>query len=236
MSTTADADLVGRLKKLDVCTVSDALDALGLDGVVAGIAPVWEGACVAGRAVTMLLAEGPPPAGAPKVHLGSAAVEAAGPDDVIVIDNGGRLGMGSWGGLLSVAASVRGVAGVISDGACRDVDEARELGFPVFARGVVAHTARQRAHQAAVGTPVRLGSTTVNPGDLVLADGSAVVVLAAGEARKVVDKAEFIAAREARMQADLRSGVPVSQVLGRSYEDMLSSPDTENFSREGDLA
>lgn len=224
MTRPSDAGVVRRLRKLDVCTVSDALDALGLDGVVAGIGPVWEGAFVAGRAVTMRLAEGPAPAGTPKVHLGAAAVEASGPDDVIVIDNGGRVGMGSWGGLLSAAASCRGVAGVVTDGACRDVDEARTLGFPVFARGVVPRTARGRVHEAAIGSAIRLGGSAVDPGDFVIADGSGVVVLAADRAAEVVAKAESIAGREARMQADLRAGLPVSHVLGRSYEDMLSSP------------
>lgn len=224
MSRAIERDLVERLRRLDVCTVSDALDALELEGVVAGIVPLWEGARAVGRAVTMRLAAGPAAPRAPKVHLGSTAIEASGPDDVIVIDNGGRLGMGSWGGLLSLAASVRGVAGVVSDGACRDVDEARELQFPVFARGVVAHTARQRAHEVAVGEPIELAGTRVSAGDIVIADGSGVVVLAADQAERVVVRAEAIAAREARMQADLRAGVPVSQVLGGSYEDMLSSP------------
>jgi regulator of RNase E activity RraA len=226
MSRATDAGLVARLRRLDVCTVSDALDALGLDGVVDGLGPLWEGARAAGRAVTMRMAEGPPPPGAPKVHLGSAAVESSGPDDVIVIDNDGRGGMGSWGGLLSVAASVRGVAGVVSDGACRDVDEARELGFPVFARGVVARTARQRAHEESWGQPVSLIGTPVHPGDLIIADGSGVIVLAVGDAERIVATAEGIAARESRMQADLRAGTPVSQVLGGSYEDMLSSRGT----------
>jgi 4-hydroxy-4-methyl-2-oxoglutarate aldolase len=225
MSAAHETDLVARLGRLDVCTVSDALDALGLAGVVTGLRPLWEGARAVGRAVTMRLAEGPPPPGAPKVHLGSAAIEASGPQSVIVVDNEGRLGMGSWGGLLSLAASVRGVAGVVSDGACRDVDEARELRFPVFARGVVAHTARQRAHEASVGTPVRLVDTTVHPGDLILADGSGVVVVPVEDAERILETAERIASREAGMAADLRAGTPVSHVLGGSYEDMLSRKD-----------
>ena len=225
MSAPEENHLVVRLGRLDVCVVSDALDTLGLAGVVTGLGPLWEGARAVGRAVTMRLAEGPPPPGAPKVHLGSAAIEASGPQDIIVVDNAGRLGMGSWGGLLSLAASLRGVAGVISDGACRDVDEARELRFPVFARGVVAHTARQRAHETSVGTPVRLMDTTVHPGDLILADGSGIVVLPAGDAERIVETAERIVAREARMAADLRAGAPVSHVLDASYEDMLSGND-----------
>lgn len=225
MSRAGERELVGRLDRLDVCTVSDALDALGLDGVVTALRPVWEGARAVGRAVTVRMCEGPPPPGARKVHLGSAAVEASGSGDVIVIDNAGRLGMGAWGGLLSVAASVRGVAGVVADGACRDVDEARELEFPVFARAPVARTARGRAHEQSWGGPVELAGVAVHPGDLVLADASGVAVLGVHQAARVVATAEEIAAREARMQADLRAGVPVSRVLGRSYEDMLSAPE-----------
>jgi 4-hydroxy-4-methyl-2-oxoglutarate aldolase len=77
--------------------------------------PQWGGARTAGRAVTMQLAEGSAPVGQPKVHLGVQAIFAASPGDVIVVANGGRIGMGSGGGLLSVAASKRGVSGVVTE-------------------------------------------------------------------------------------------------------------------------
>jgi 4-hydroxy-4-methyl-2-oxoglutarate aldolase len=214
-------DLVDRLKPLDVCCVSDALDALGLGGVVDGLHPVWEGAKVVGRAVTTRLVPGSPPAGAPPVHLGARAIEAAEPGDVIVIDNGGRDTMGSWGGLLALAATLAGVAGVISDGACRDVDEARDLSFPVFARGAAVRTARARVYEESCGQPVELAGIAVHPGDIVMADGSGVVVLPAAEAARVVERAEQIARREQAMQTRLKAGDQVSVVLGASYEQML---------------
>lgn len=215
---------VARFAVLDTCAVSDALDALGLDGVVDGLRPVWEGARVAGRAVTTRLVPGPPGAGPPKVHLGVRAIESAAPGDVIVIDNGGRAGMGSWGGLLTLAASLRHVAGVITDGACRDVDEARVLAFPVFARGGAVRTARGRVHEQSRGEPVAIGGVTVHPGDVVIADGTGVVVVAAGDTERVLAVAERIVGREGLMQADLRAGKPVSQVLGTDYEGMLARP------------
>jgi len=67
-------------------------------------------------------------------HIATKAVAAAGSTDVLVVANGGRGDVSCWGGLLSLGASRRGIRGVIVDGACRDVDEAGELGFPVFAR------------------------------------------------------------------------------------------------------
>jgi 4-hydroxy-4-methyl-2-oxoglutarate aldolase len=213
---------VDRLRALDTCTVSDALDALGLEGVIEGITPRWEGARAAGRAITMQLAEGSAPDGQPKVHLGVRAILSAAPGDVIVVANAGRLGMGSWGGLLSVAARQRGIAGVVTDGACRDVDEARELGFPVFARAGAARTARGRVHEQSCNEPVQIGSLTVRTGDLVLADGTAVVIIPTDQAAAVLDQAEQIAARESAMADEIRSGADLPGVLGIRYEDMLA--------------
>src|SRR5689334_1590426 len=109
------------------------MDKLDLSPAVTGLAPLWPCPRVTGRAVTVKLK--------PRVegeqssrHLGTAAIEAATPGDVIVVDNGGRTYAGSWGGILSVAAQAAGVAGVVADGACRDVDEARDMAFPVYAR------------------------------------------------------------------------------------------------------
>lgn len=221
-STTEQPDpLTARLAALDVCSLSDAMDSLGIDGVVDGLAPLWEGAKVAGRAVTMRLAEGPAPATSTPVHLGARAVGQAGPGRVIVVDNAGRATMGSWGGLLSSAAVAQGVEGVITDGACRDVDEARELAFPVFARGGAVRTARARIHEVSTGEPVSLAGVKVSPGDYVAADGSGVVVIPAGEAEKVVAQAESLLAREQTMLAALRSGVPAVEVLDGTYENAL---------------
>jgi regulator of RNase E activity RraA len=214
---------VERLRPLDSCVVSDALDALGLGGAIQGLTPRWEGARTVGRAITMQLAPGPAPADQPKVHLGVRAIANARPGDVIVVANEGRLGMGSWGGLLSVGALAQGVAGVVTDGACRDVDEARELRFPVFARGSAVRTARGRVHEQSCGQPVLIDSVAVRTGDLVLADGTGVVVIAAEHADEVLGKAEEIAAREGAMVEEIRAGATLSTVLGVRYEDMLSA-------------
>jgi regulator of RNase E activity RraA len=192
-----------------------------MEGSVLGIVPMWEGAHVVGRAITVQLAEWPPPDDEP-VHLGVSAIISSDPGDVIVVDNAGRTSMGSWGGLLSTAASQHGVAGVVLDGACRDVDEAREMRFPAFARAPVARTARGRAYQQSWGEPISVGGVAVRTGDIVMADGSGVVVLAIESAAAVVSKAEQLVERETRMRADLRAGKPTEQVLGASYQKMLN--------------
>lgn len=226
MTTTTDNSdpIIERLAALDVCTLSDAMDSLGLSGVVEGIGPVWQGARLSGRAVTMRLAKGPAPATDKPVHLGARAIGMAGPGYVIVVDNEGRASMGSWGGLLSAAAVAREVEGVITDGACRDVDEARELAFPVFARGGAVRTARGRAHEVSTGEPVTLSGVRVSPGDLVAADGSGIVVIPSAEAERVLATAERLIQREQRMLAALQSKVPAVEVLDGTYENALSGP------------
>lgn len=208
---------------LDVCVLSDALDALGLEGAVAGIRPVWESACLWGRVITMSVS---PAAGErPARHLGAAAIDRAEPHDVIVVafPEGAAIDRdaAAWGGLLSRAALAREVAGVVIDGACRDVDEIRQMAFPVSARRIVPFTARRRLVERDVGETVRIGGVSVSPGDYVIADGSGVVFVPGGEAARVTASARRILEREGKVLHDLRRGVPASLALGRDYEAML---------------
>jgi regulator of RNase E activity RraA len=214
---------VQRLRTLDSCAVSDALDRLRLPGVVVGIPRRSGQGVVAGRVVTVKL--GVPPDGAPPArHLCTAAIEAAGPDDVIVIEQRTGLDAAGWGGILALSAALRGVAGVVVDGPARDIDENQQLGFPVFARSLTSRTARGRIVEVAWNVPISVGDVTVSPGDHVIADGSAVVFVAAADLSRVLDAAESIAAREAAMAEAVRSGKSVAEVMGASYERMLTVP------------
>jgi regulator of RNase E activity RraA len=217
-------DLAERLSRLDTCALSDALDVLHLSGVVTGIVPLWEGARLAGPAVTVSLVPGVPDAAQARVHLGVRAIEQARPGEVIVVDNGGRTQMAGWGGLLCLAAASKGVAGIVLDGACRDVDEARELGFPVFARCAVPRTARRRVYEQSTGQPVSIGGAAVSQGDFVVADGSGLVVIPRSRATEVVVQAERISVAEHEMAARLKAGEAAAAVLGHGYESMISDP------------
>ena len=221
MTTKHDEEFLQRLRKLDACAVSDALDSLKLSGVVTGIAQQSGENRIAGLAITVKLGAGAAPAGPPR-HLGTAAVEAAGPDNVIVVEQRSGIEAGSWGGLLTLGASLRGVAGAVCDGPVRDIDEARALGFPVFAKTLTAKTARGRIVELGTNVPVTFESVTVTPGDYVIADKSAVIFISAADITRVLDAAETIAAKEAAMAARLREGEPISQVMAGNYETMLT--------------
>ena len=216
-------DFPTRLGRLDSCAVSDALDKLGLTGAVAGIHRVSTDRRISGRVVTVKLVKDDPEDGRPVSarHLGTAAIEAAQPGDVIVVEQRTGIDAAGWGGTLSLGASLRGVAGVIIDGPARDVDESRQHDFPVFSRDRTSRTARGRLVEAATNLPITVGDVAVSPGDYVVADGSAVVFVTANEISRVLDAAETIAARETAMAEALRSGTPISQVMGKSYETML---------------
>jgi regulator of RNase E activity RraA len=213
--------LAARLRRLDTCAVSDALDGLGLTGAVGGQWVVSNGRRIAGPVITVRLGR-PGPDRSPR-HLCAAAIDAAEPGDVIVVEHGTRDDAAGWGGILSVAARARGLAGAIIDGAVRDVDESRRADFPVYARSVVPMTARGRVVELDWNERVTIAGIEVVPGDLVIADGSGVVFVAASHALDVIRVAEGIAAREAAMAIAVRQGRSVSEVMGRTYEDLLTT-------------
>jgi regulator of RNase E activity RraA len=213
--------IVERLAKLDTCAVSDALDSLSLKGATWGVRPQWQCPRIVGRAVTMKIK----PAGLqqPTQHLGTAPIEAAQPGDVIVIDNGGKLEFSCWGGLLALSAKLKGVSGVVIDGASRDIDEARELDFPVYARGVVPMTARGRVVQDSFNQEIQFAGVQCRPGDLIIADGSGVVIIPKEKEEEVVTAAQAIFAKEQEMAAGIRKGYSGLEVLEKlGYEQMLN--------------
>jgi 4-hydroxy-4-methyl-2-oxoglutarate aldolase len=216
-----DDTSLARLRALDTCAVSDALDALGLPGAALGIHSVSGRHRVVGRAVTMDLVEAGE-ATSPR-HLGTAAVDASGTGDVIVVAHRGRTGVSGWGGVLSRGAVRNGVEGVIVDGAVRDVDEATDLGLPVFAAARVPVTARGRVVERAWNVDVEVSGVAVAPGDLVIADGSGVVFVPASAADAVLARAEAISARERAMVDRVRGGAPMVEVMGADYENLLTT-------------
>ena len=217
---TGGGDFPSRLRRVDCCAVSDALDKLGLTGVVTGLSPLSSSRRIAGRVLTIKLGIGAPPPGKPR-HIGTTAIEAAHPGDVIVVEQRSDTRAASWGGILSLGAKLRGISGVIADGPVRDIDEARQHDFPVFARGLTPFTGRGRIVELANNQPIEIGDIEVNAGDYAIADGSGVAFIAAANIERVLATAEDIVAREAAMARSLYEGKPITEVMGANYENML---------------
>jgi regulator of RNase E activity RraA len=213
-------ETLARLSAMDTCALSDALDKLGLAGQVTGLRRESGQGRIAGVAVTVKLGTGDPPPGPPS-HLGTRAIEASDEHSVIVIEQRTGVEAGCWGGLLTRGARHVNVRAVVADGPVRDIDEARELEFPIFTNRLTCFTARSRVVEKATNVPVEIGGVTVNPGDYIVADGSAVIVIRPENVAVVLAAAEDICAREAAMIAEMAKGTPMSDVLGGNYEHML---------------
>jgi 4-hydroxy-4-methyl-2-oxoglutarate aldolase len=222
MTKAGARDFVVRLKRLDCCAVSDALDKLHLTGVAQGLAPLTSSRRIAGRVLTVKLGVGAPPPGKPR-HIGTTAIESAQPGDIIVVEQRSGVHAASWGGILALGAKLRRVAGVIADGPARDIDEARQHDFPVFARGATPVTARGRIVELSNNVPVKIGGVEVRPGDYAIADASGVAFISAENIERVLATAEEISQREAAMTRALRKGKPITEVMGASYENMLKN-------------
>ena len=210
-----------RFEKLSTTNVSDAMDALGVRGSTYGIRPMWHTmGKVLGPAVTLKMTAAGLTKG--KHHLGVKAIDAAEAGDVIIVDNGGRLDTSCWGGVLANGAKKKGISGVVIDGACRDLDDCVEVGFPVYARGTGGASARGRVQGGATNVRIQFGGVQVRPGDIVMGDKSGVVVVPIEKLDAVLEKAEQLFQKEEAMVAEILSGKSMIEVDEEfNYEQML---------------
>jgi 4-hydroxy-4-methyl-2-oxoglutarate aldolase len=196
------ASLADRLRQVSSCQVSDALAALGLPAQsVQGVVAPFAGAVVAGPAFTVTCLTADESQGRRLEYLGDIPEGA-----VVVIANGGRTNCSVWGGQRSVAARQRGAVGTVVDGAFRDVPEHQAMSYPVFARASTVLGSRGYADPVSIQDVVEVGGVRVSPGDLVLGDGSGVVVLPAAHAEEVLAIAEANAAEERQIAAAVEDG------------------------------
>lgn len=192
---------------IDSGMVADALDILGFDGAMTGLAPLEPGQHFSGSAMTVRMLRGTPGTyGADEIALGRV-LEAAQKGDVIVVDVGGAA-VSVWGELTTIAAQNKGVTGLVVDGAVRDADIIRALHFPVMVRHVVPTAGKTRLRLGSVNEePVLCGGVTVNPGDFVFADESGVVACPRSMAEAAMLEVKKIQTRETEMKKNLARGL-----------------------------
>lgn len=146
------------------------------------------------------------------------------PGFLLVVDGRGELNTALWGGITTTCARLKGLAGVVIDGAIRDVAEIRRDTLPVFARAAVPN-AGGAEYAGEMGVPVHCAGTVVSPGDWVIGDEDGVVVLPAGRAADVVEMAERLLQVEKRIQAEVEAGRDLSELL--RYDAVLESKQRE---------
>jgi 4-hydroxy-4-methyl-2-oxoglutarate aldolase len=188
--------------------VSDALDRGG--AMDYGIKPVGLGMHLLGPAITLKAR--------PTDSLArDAALMMAEPGDVLVIATGDYTRTGTWGDHASYHAKGLGLAGMVTDGLCRDIVGIREAGLPVFARGF-APNAPIGARDSQINVPVSVGGQIVHPGDIILGDESGVVVIPQRYAEEVLAASREILKKEDAAMADIAAGRFVSPTLDARLE------------------
>ncbi|MCH9006222.1 MAG: RraA family protein [Proteobacteria bacterium] len=207
--------MIDRIASIATSTLANALDDAGYhDNVMQGIHSVVAGSRFAGPAVTVREASGEFGSFRSEDFRVGAIIDAAGAGDVIVIDGGGAL-CSTWGGMASFAAKFKGVAGLVVDGAVRDLEEIIEFDFPVFARHMVPTTGRLRMKVEAINEPIVVYGVRVEPGDIIVGDGTGLVCLPRGDAEKIVGVAEQIGQDDASALEDMKAGMSFSEAMSK---------------------
>jgi len=174
----------------------------GLDG----IRPVVLGVKMVGRAVTVRTYPG-------DFAKPVEAVDVAEEGDVIVVDCGG-VGPAVWGELATNSAMLKGLSGVVIEGAIRDTREIRKLKFPAFARSIVPHAGEPKGF-GEIGVPVTISGVRIKPGDWIVGDDDGVVVLPKESAVEFANRAMDCLEAENRILEEIKSG---KSSLGRVLE------------------
>jgi len=145
------------------------------------------------------------------------ALAVAQKGDVILVDAAGETETSIWGGLMAGLCLQKGVVGAVVDGAIRDTDEIKKLGFPIFSRAIVPRSTHspfsKRMEPIEVNVPIHCGGALVMPGDVVLADEIGIVIVPQSQAQDVLTRAQAQAAQEEATRQRIREGKTVEELL-----------------------
>jgi 3-hexulose-6-phosphate synthase/6-phospho-3-hexuloisomerase len=209
-----DPKILERCRLIATATWSDALDALGLKGVMDGLPVRTEGGRIAGAAITIR---------EEAAALGTYALKrfdvggiiAATPSGAIPVVTINGAEVSTFGGLAARAAVKRGIPGIVIDGGCRDIGEIRAAGMYVASRHVTPRSGKRRIRVVAIGEPVTCGSVSVNSGDCVIADETGVVVVPADRLDEALTIAEQLAGKDRIFEDELSAGAEFGSVATR---------------------
>lgn len=213
--------ILERLSKLDVASVSDAMDKLSIPCGLLGLHPVVPGKHICGRAFTVHYV----PNGVVKGNVGDFLDDVK-PGEVVVIDNGGRLYCTVWGDIMTYVATKNGVAGTIIDGVCRDIPGIKENGYAIFTKSTYMVTGKDRVTVDYVNKPVSISGVQVCPGDIILADDTGAVCIPDSVAEKACEIAEGIEATEQEIIAAVKSGSTLKEARAKlGYHSLQTKED-----------
>ena len=214
---------VGRALKLDVASLSDAMDKLRIPGQCLGIKPRDHGFVMAGRAFTLNY----DPIDTSDPGTVGDFIDDIPAGSVCVIDNDGREDMTVWGDIMTMVAHTKGIAGTVIDGPCRDVHLCLELGYPIYSRSYSMRTGKDRVQIRDTNVPVTIGGAIVKPGDIIVGGADGVVALPQDREEEILDLAEEVERIEELIRDAIRAGKTLREARKEHAYHSLQTPDQE---------
>jgi len=179
-------------------------DAMHRKGAMSGILSICGNVKMVGKAVTVHTVAGD---WAKPVE----AIDIAGKNEVIVINNDGATHIAPRGELATLSCLKKGISGVVIDGAVRDVDDIRAMKFPLFAKAIVPNAGEPKGF-GEINAEIQCGGQSVCPGDWIVGDESGVVVIPSVRAYEIARRALEVRKNEERIREEIRRGSTLSQV------------------------
>ena len=206
-----------QLQRVSTATLSSQLHKRGYRQLVMrGIAPLRPDLRLAGQAFTLRYI----PAREDlersgefdnRTNIQRLAVEQVGPGDILVIDARGDTRAGTLGNILATRIASRGAAGIVTDGAFRDSPAIRAIDLPTYAGGVHPNISFTIHHPIDSNVPIACGGVAVLPGDVIVGDAEAVIVIPVAIAEEVAGEAY---AQELREEFILTKVAAGSSIVG----------------------
>lgn len=192
----ASAELIQRFSEVPSAHASDCMGRL--PGAGAALRPMHKAGKLLGNAITVKVC----PGDNLMVHK---AIDMAQPGDVIVVEAGGDVTHAIIGELMMRHAQKRGVAGIVINGAIRDLDTISADTFPVYAAGAT-HRGPYKNGPGEINMPIAVNGMVVKPGDIIIGDLDGVVAVPLEHAETLLEKTAAHRAKEDRTMAAILAG------------------------------
>lgn len=207
-----DNKLLSMLSGVDTAAVSDAMDKLGLHGQIQGLnlldnypSDVYANVII-GPAFTVKYVPVADPAGSVGDFIDSVAE-----GDILVLDNDARIDCTVWGDIMTQYAVMRGIAGTVINGVCRDIHCALQSKYPVFSAGRFMRTGKDRVEVLAINDAISVGGVRIASRDFIIADANGVVAVPRHQVPRVAQLAHEISDVEANIRAQISQGKSLAE-------------------------
>lgn len=207
-----DLNMLERCGRIGTSTWSDALDDLGIDGVIRGIPQRSGQGRFAAFAVTARGATGPLGTYPLADFAVAQMIGAVSRGEALMVDLGGAE-VSTFGGMAALAVLSRQAAAVVIDGACRDIDDVRGTGLWLASRTVTPMSGKRRVRLHSIGEPAVLGGITVHHGDMIIGDATGIVAIPRAALDDVARRAEELHVLDEKMETALKNGKTLGEAV-----------------------